>query len=117
VVAGIAALVRSVAPQLTARQVMHRIEDTAHHPAAEWDPWVGHGVVDALAAVSTDGVGADKPKPPALVAGAPVAAPAHDTASRRISLVGAAACVAAATAAMTLSASWLRRRTESVADD
>ena len=52
VVSGIAALVRARSPQLTARQVMQRIRDTAHRPPAGWDPFVGHGVVDALAAVS-----------------------------------------------------------------
>ena len=41
VVSGVAALVRSRSPHLTARQVMQRIEDTAHRPAAGWDPsWV-----------------------------------------------------------------------------
>jgi membrane-anchored mycosin MYCP len=117
VVAGIAALVRSVSPQLTARQVMRRITDTAHHPAAGWDPWVGHGVVDALAAVSTDGVRAQRPSPLGLLAQRPDTAPASDTTSRRISLVGAATCVAAATAAMTLSAGLLRRRRQTVAND
>jgi membrane-anchored mycosin MYCP len=34
--------------------VMQRIESTAHHPPAGWDPFVGNGTVDALAAVSTD---------------------------------------------------------------
>ena len=52
VVSGIAALVRARSPHLTARQVMQRIKDTAHRPPAGWDPFVGHGVVDALAAVS-----------------------------------------------------------------
>jgi membrane-anchored mycosin MYCP len=47
VVSGIVALVRSRSPELTARQVMRRIEETAHRPAAGWDPVVGHGVVDA----------------------------------------------------------------------
>ena len=54
VVSGIAALVRARSPHLTARQVMQRIKDTAHRPPAGWDPFVGHGVVDALAAVSGD---------------------------------------------------------------
>jgi membrane-anchored mycosin MYCP len=117
VVTGIAALVRAASPRLTARQVMRRIEDTAHHPAAGWDPWVGHGAVDALAAVSADG-----PRPVMLAAPGPVtqpeaAASGTDATSRRISLVGAAACVAVATASMTLSAGWLRRRRESVAHD
>lgn len=55
VVTAIVALVRARSPELTARQVMQRIEDTAHHPPAGWNPVVGHGVVDALAAVSRPG--------------------------------------------------------------
>ncbi|MEW5813326.1 MAG: type VII secretion-associated serine protease mycosin [Actinomycetota bacterium] len=50
-VSGLAALVRARHPELTARQVMARIEDTARHPAAGWTPSVGRGVVDVLAAV------------------------------------------------------------------
>ncbi|OBK15163.1 type VII secretion-associated serine protease mycosin [Mycobacterium asiaticum] len=53
VVSGLAALIRARFPALTAREVMQRIESTAHHPAAGWDPFVGNGAVDALAAVST----------------------------------------------------------------
>ena len=54
VVSGLAALIRARFPTWTARQVMQRIESTAHHPPAGWDPFVGNGTVDALAAVSTD---------------------------------------------------------------
>lgn len=54
VVSGLAALIRSRFPALTARQVIARIESTAHHPPAGWDLLVGNGIVDALAAVSTD---------------------------------------------------------------
>ena len=53
VVSGLAALIRARFPALTARQVMQRIESTAHHPPAGWDPLVGNGIIDALAAVST----------------------------------------------------------------
>lgn len=110
VVTGIVALVRSIAPQLSARQVMARIENTAHRPAAGWDPWVGHGVVDALAAVSADGIA----RPPGsasrpTVDTGPRAAGA-DPAARRASLAGAAACLTAVAGAMMLSASRLRRR-------
>jgi membrane-anchored mycosin MYCP len=54
VLSGLAALIRARFPAMTARQVMQRIEATAHHPPAGWDPFVGNGIVDALAAVSTD---------------------------------------------------------------
>jgi membrane-anchored mycosin MYCP len=117
VVTGIAALVRARSPELTARQVMKRIEETAHHPPSGWDPLVGNGIVDALAAVS-----ADASRPPASPALLPTAAAPHDRAPadagpRRIAFIGAAVCVAAAAAAMTVSTSWLRRRREPVADD
>ena len=52
VVSGVVALVRSRQPQLSARQVMARIKDTARHPTDGWNAQVGRGVVDPLAAVS-----------------------------------------------------------------
>lgn len=70
VVSAVAALVRARFPEMTARQVMQRIEDTARPSSAEWDPVVGHGVVDALAAVSGPGS-----HPAALPAAPPVDAP------------------------------------------
>jgi membrane-anchored mycosin MYCP len=54
VVSGLAALVRSRFPELTARQVVQRIKATAHHPPGGWNPRVGAGLVDFLSAVSTD---------------------------------------------------------------
>jgi membrane-anchored mycosin MYCP len=114
VVTAIAALVRAVSPELTARQVMRRIEDTAHHPSAGWDPMSGHGIVDALAAVSAGGTLTPPPSTP-VPAAQPTATSADPTA-RRISWAAAAACVGTA-AAMTLSAKWLRRGGEAVASD
>ncbi|MEU0495358.1 type VII secretion-associated serine protease mycosin [Mycobacterium sp. NPDC006124] len=116
VVAGVVALVRSAAPQLTARQVMRRITETAHHPAAGWDSWVGHGVVDALAAVTAGGT--ESPTPMIRSVSEPTTlTPPADTSARRVSLMGAAACVAGAAAAAAASAGRLRRRGESVAND
>ncbi|TCN57293.1 membrane-anchored mycosin MYCP [Rhodococcus sp. SMB37] len=46
------ALVRARHPHLDARAVMDRIESTAHAPAEGWNPRVGHGIVDPLAAVT-----------------------------------------------------------------
>lgn len=48
------ALVRARLPQLSAQQVIARIEATAHAPAEGWNPFVGHGVVDLVAAVTAD---------------------------------------------------------------
>ena len=54
-VSAVAALVRARFPQLSARQVMRRIEDTARHPGSGWNAEVGHGLVDALAAARQRG--------------------------------------------------------------
>ncbi|HYB82603.1 MAG TPA: type VII secretion-associated serine protease mycosin, partial [Mycobacterium sp.] len=53
VVSGLAALIRARFPALSARQVIQRIESTAHHPPAGRDALVGNGTIDAVAAVST----------------------------------------------------------------
>ncbi|TRW81837.1 type VII secretion-associated serine protease mycosin [Mycolicibacterium sp. 018/SC-01/001] len=103
-VAGLAALVRARHPELTARQVMTRIEDTARHPANGWSPAVGHGVIDVPAAV-----GGIAPEDPArrsptstALSGLPIHEVAHATASpvRAVALcaglVGAVAILAAA---------------------
>ena len=119
VVSGIVALVRSRFPELTARQVMQRIEATAHRPAAGWDPVVGHGVVDALAAVSGNGTSA-----PAFdrTQSGPVsheAATPTDYRAHRYAVGGAAICLAisVATVAMTASAARLRRSRDAVTRD
>jgi len=52
-VAGVAALVRSYRPELTAAQVKHRLEITADHPASALpSPQLGWGVVNPYAAVT-----------------------------------------------------------------
>ncbi|KHO23180.1 type VII secretion-associated serine protease mycosin [Mycolicibacterium setense] len=110
VVAGVAALVRSRFPQLSAREVMRRIENTAHTPADGWNPDVGHGVVDALAAVSGS---TPSPRSPstAQVSAGPSVANSADPLPRRIAFGGAAVCVALTiVTAVTLAANRLRRR-------
>jgi membrane-anchored mycosin MYCP len=92
VVAGLAALIRSRFPKLTARQVMQRIEATAHHPPGGWDPRVGAGVVDFLAAVSTDPPANPSPPPsrtPVPIAPPPLPAPAKHG-SQHTAFLGAA---------------------------
>jgi membrane-anchored mycosin MYCP len=118
VVSAIAALVRARSPALTARQVMKRIEDTAHRPSAGWDPLVGRGVVDALAAVSDPGaVGIERHSVPLINGTAPdpvVARPPGRTAVQ-----GAALCGALTAGIIVISASVgrLRRRDDAVPDD
>ncbi len=59
-VSGVAALIRAKYPKLTAAQVIHRIEATAHSPAASpvdgsvVDNRMGYGAIDALAALNDD---------------------------------------------------------------
>jgi membrane-anchored mycosin MYCP len=53
-VAGIAALVRAKYPDLSAYQVIRRLQATAHPPAAGHDTVVGYGVVDPVAALTWD---------------------------------------------------------------
>jgi membrane-anchored mycosin MYCP len=119
VVSGIAALVRSRSPELTARQVMRRIEETARRPAAGWDPVVGHGVVDALAALSGDATSAQAVE---RTRARPVSYPAAtstDNRAHQFAVGGAAICLAIsmATVAMTASAARLRRSRDAVTGD
>lgn len=53
-VGGIAALVRAKFPNLSAYQVIHRLEATAHPPAGHRDNVVGYGMVDPVAALTWD---------------------------------------------------------------
>ncbi len=96
VVSGVAALIRSRFPALTARQIMQRIRATAHHPPGEWNPLSGNGMVDALAAVSTDAPPDPSPPPDKAMAISPPAirpsAPAYHR-SRRTALTGASLCL------------------------
>lgn len=118
VVSGIVALVRSRSPELTARQVIQRLEATAHQPAAGWDPVVGHGVVDAMAAVTagtTRNAIEDVPS-------RPVSYPLPrrpDRRAYRFSVGGAAVCLAVSvgTVVMTTSAARLRRSRKAVPHD
>jgi membrane-anchored mycosin MYCP len=118
VVSGIVALVRSRSPELTARQVMRRIEETARRPAAGWDPVVGHGIVDALAAISGDETAPAVERTQSRPVSYPDAAPA-DRGAQRFAVGGAAVCVAVsvATVAMTASVARLRRSRDAVARD
>ncbi|MGA5541042.1 type VII secretion-associated serine protease mycosin [Mycobacterium sp. NPDC051198] len=109
VVAGVAALVRARFPELSAREVMRRIEDTARTPADGWNPSVGHGVVDALAAVSggTPSSVSAPAVPPLVVPSAPASI---DARPQRIAFGGAAGCVGATVLiALMMAAKRLRR--------
>lgn len=113
VVSAVAALVRARSPELTARQVMQRIEDTAHSPSSGWNPVVGHGVVDTFAAVSGPGAGPPTPRPTAPPTAAAESEPGP--ASLRTAIRGAAVCFAltAFAAGVSVAIGRLMRRRDS----
>jgi membrane-anchored mycosin MYCP len=122
VVTGLAALIRARFPTMTARQVMQRIESAAHHPPAGWDPVVGNGAIDALAAVSTDSIPAvntSKPRPAPVPIPPPLAPAPLDRQGRNTALGGAAICLAALVAALVAGAARgrLRRSHHAVPSD
>ena len=91
-VAGTVALVRARFPQLSATEVMKRIKATAHAPAEGWNPYVGFGVIDPVAAVTAT-VSPEQlsriltPKSAKLPI--PAAPPAADDRPRNVALIGA----------------------------
>jgi membrane-anchored mycosin MYCP len=112
VVSGLAALIRSRFPQLTARQVMQRITATAHHPPSGRDPRVGAGPVDILAAVSTDTLSSTAPKPPraSVPVPAPVGPAPPDHRAEHTAFTGAAVCGGVLAAVLTASTLLTRLR-------
>ncbi|MBB3750003.1 membrane-anchored mycosin MYCP [Mycolicibacterium sp. BK634] len=112
-VSRLVALVRSRFPRLSARQVMARVEATAHHPAGGWSAAVGSGVIDPLAALSDQ-----TPSPPPPPAARPPAAPASGVPGPHrpyaVAATGAALCLAGVIAAASVR---LRRRPEDVPPD
>jgi membrane-anchored mycosin MYCP len=112
VVSGLVALIRSRFPTMTARQVMQRIEATAHHPPGGWDPRVGAGLVDVLAAVSTDAPPSPASGPPAKpVPIEPPSRPAPtDPRPRDTAFTGAAVCLAVLAMVLTTGAVRTRLR-------
>lgn len=100
-VSGVVALVRSRFPQLTAAQVIHRIQATAHATAEGWNPYGGFGTVDPVAALTHE-VDTTTPleKRPSSARGrevqlaVPAPAPAPDNTARNVALIGAGVVVA-----------------------
>jgi membrane-anchored mycosin MYCP len=110
-VAGLAALVRARFPELTAAQVMERIERTARTPEAGPNIATGHGLIDPVAALT-----ATLPHtPPANGAGTPIAGPpAPDpaaTTARDTALAVAGACVAAMVFGGAMTSAYRKRNT------
>src|SRR5690606_13689031 len=97
------ALVRSRHPQLSAREVMARIERTAHSPTEGWNPRVGHEVVDPLAAVTAP-LPVERVQPVPVAVAAPSPPPVPDHRPRTIALISAAAVLAATVLVLVLTA-------------
>ncbi|MQY19589.1 type VII secretion-associated serine protease mycosin [Nocardia macrotermitis] len=93
-VAGLAALVRAKFPRLSAAEVIKRIEATAHAPAGGWDPYVGYGAIDPVAALTADVPTQLPPKQPFAAQSwrMPVPQPpkAPDNTARNVALIGTA---------------------------
>ena len=113
VVAGMVALVRSRFPRLSARQVMTRVETTAHHPAEGWNAIIGNGIVDPVAALSDQISGPPQPAP--LPSTTPPASNQLDP-TKRYAVVGTAAALCL-TGLATAASARLRRRNEDVPSD
>jgi membrane-anchored mycosin MYCP len=98
-VSGVAALVRAKYPNLTAHQVITRIQQTAHNPPRGVDNQVGYGVVDPVAALTFDVPPGDRVAPDSAtrILTPPPAAPPPDNRARTIALAFAGIVVAAVT--------------------
>ncbi|MFE3103117.1 type VII secretion-associated serine protease mycosin [Nocardia tengchongensis] len=91
-VAGVAALVRSRYPDMRAAEVVERIEATAHAPGEGWNPYIGYGTVDPVAALTAEVRKELRPKHPADARdqqlGVPNPAAAPDNTARDVALIG-----------------------------
>lgn len=115
VVSGLAALIRARFRGWTARQVMQRITTTAHHPPGGRNALVGHGLIDPLAAVSTDVPVTGLSAPRAVPVAAPQ--PPREPGRRRGVLEAAAALLAAAALSLAARALITRCNRQHVAGD
>lgn len=90
-VAGVAALIRSRYPDLTAMQVAHRIVSTAHNSARAPSDVVGAGTVDPVAALTWELTPAGDPaNPPAKRLAPPPAPQPADPTPRIVAFTGTA---------------------------
>ncbi|WP_246010859.1 type VII secretion-associated serine protease mycosin [Nocardia mexicana] len=91
-VSGVAALIRSRFPELSALEVIQRIEATAHAPAEGWNPFLGYGAVDPVAALTAQVPNQLPPKHPSpaksLQLPVPQAPPPPDNTARNVALIG-----------------------------
>lgn len=109
-VAGVAALVRSRYPQLTAHQAMSRITRSAHNAARLPSGLVGSGTLDPLAALTWDLPAGEAQSPGAVVkpVAPPAPAPPDPNAPKTVALAGFGALAATVAAAAAVTA-WRKK--------
>ncbi|WP_227998577.1 type VII secretion-associated serine protease mycosin [Nocardia australiensis] len=99
IVSGVVALVRARFPELSALEVIKRIQATAHAPAEGWNPYIGYGAVDPTAALTNEVTGPLPPKRPSPAKSSqlavPAPAPAPDHRARNVALIGTGVIVTA----------------------
>ncbi|MGV9724559.1 type VII secretion-associated serine protease mycosin [Nocardia beijingensis] len=112
-VSGVVALVRARFPELRALDVIKRIEATAHAPGEGWNPYVGYGAIDPIAALTAEIPRTLPPKRPAAAVSVqlqvPAPAPPPDNRARNVALIGSGS-VAALLILGVLASFPLRRR-------
>lgn len=114
-VSGLAALVRSRYPELTAAQVIDRIERTAHNPGTGRDDEVGYGLIDPVAALTAQlpaaapGAGSDVPR--TFPAPPPPTSP--DPLPRRVATIGSLTLIALLLIGAAGAVPFRRRETDS----
>jgi membrane-anchored mycosin MYCP len=111
-VSGVAALVRSKYPSLTAPQVVHRITATAHNGARAPSNVVGAGTLDPVAALTWELPATSQPSPPVKPIAAPPEPAPKDRAPRIVAFVGTAALAVVVAAVAVITAIAARRRKE-----
>jgi len=110
-VSGVAALVRSRFPGLSAAQVIERLTASAQGAARDPSNLTGAGLVDPVAALTWDVVASDDGAPQPKPLAAPPAPPPADPLPKTIAFVGAG--VLLASAAITALAAHRRKETSS----
>ena len=115
-VSGVAALVRSKYPQLTAAQVVRRITATAHIGARAPSNVVGAGTVDPVAALTWELPAGNQPaagpgSAPAKPIAAPPAPAPKDNTPRTIAFAGTAVLALVVAAAAAIAASTRKKET------
>jgi membrane-anchored mycosin MYCP len=115
-VAGVIALVRSYYPNLSAQQVVERIEDTAQHPSGPGgrNNEVGYGVIDPVAALTASIPGQDgvPPVPTRSSAAVLPMAAVKDWTPIRVALIGTGGGVALLLVTLFVVRSLRRNRVE-----